>query len=52
VGVDLRNERPSAADDRSSSRHRQRLTLFAVALAILLFRGLLRPEVRAYLDRP
>jgi hypothetical protein len=28
------------------------LTVFAAALAILLFRGLLRPEVRAYLDRP
>jgi hypothetical protein len=28
------------------------LTAFAVSLAILLFRGLLRPEVRAYLDRP
>jgi hypothetical protein len=28
------------------------LTAFAATLAILLFRGLLRPEVRAYLDRP
>lgn len=28
------------------------LTVFATALAILLFRGLLRPEVRTYLDRP
>ncbi len=26
--------------------------LFAAALAIILFRGLLRPDVRAYLDRP
>jgi hypothetical protein len=26
--------------------------LFATALAIVLFRGLLRPDVRAYLDRP
>ena len=26
--------------------------LFCAALAILLFRGLLRPEVRAYLDQP
>jgi hypothetical protein len=26
--------------------------LFAAALAILLFRGLLRPEVRAYFDQP
>ena len=27
-------------------------TLFVLALAILLFRGLLAPEVRAYLDEP
>jgi hypothetical protein len=28
------------------------LTALAAALAIILFRGLLRPEVRTYLDRP
>ena len=28
------------------------VALFCAALSILLFRGLLRPEVRAYLDQP
>ncbi len=28
------------------------LTLFASALALVLFRGLLRPDVRPYLDQP
>ena len=28
------------------------VALFAAALAILLFRGLLRPEVRTYFDQP